>query len=436
MSYRVPDQFETEPNAFYSGSYTDGVFLGTMSSSSGRFRAASCASGSNELIYATRYSDFADHSGSNRNRSLGYGQRFRTFFSSTEQYQDTILPDSYYAYLVNGGTPILAKVEAQDAGARILVTDQFAGIPVNYPVAKLLFTTPSASALLTPTSGNVADTIWFGSFPFQGRYRNVEKNVNGTFFKPSVGCPVTESQGTGYDGIIQYGTNTSYMSSSLATVSVIIPYLWIHRANSGFVSTQPIRYTLIDVVGTTSASGDQTFLGLGTVGNPFPPPSNVFFGNGNGTVIPTNKQLVGFLFGFGDNYMGVPIISAITSSLIMNTVGVMNLSYGTSVDIRGWRYGVVNGLPYYASCVYRSNRYGQFRDMMEQRKTTKFYDPNGFTADGKNNAKKGATSAVVNVAFVSGSEAYVTASLASTLNLNDSGLYDFECKSGQPWFDV
>lgn len=439
MSYRIPDQFETEPNTFYSGSYTDGVFFGTMSSSIGRLRVASCASGSRELFYATWYADFADHSGSNRNRNLGYAQRFRTFYSSVEQYQDTILPDSYYAYLVNGGTPILARVEGNVISS-ILLTDPFPGIPADYPVAKLVFTTPSASALLTPTSGNVADPIWVGSFPFQGRYKNVTKSIESIFFKPSIGCPITESQSSSLDGIIAYGMNSSYQSSSLTTLSVVMPYLWTHRENLGLVSTQPVRYTLIDVFGGAAPSGslEVAFFGGGAAftGNLFPPIANRFFTIAAGTKNPSNKQLVRFLFGFGDNYMGIPIMNAVTSSYMLNAIGIVNSYYATSVDIRGWKYGVVNGFPYYSSCVYRSNRYGQFRDMMEQRKTTKFFNPSGYTVDGKNNARKGSSSAVVNVVFVSGSQAYATASLPDTLNQNDSGLYDFEYKSGQPWYDV
>lgn len=437
MPYMIPDQFETEPNVFYSGSYTDGIYLGSMGDPSGRFRAASCASGSNELLYATRYADFADYSGSNRNRSLGYSLRFRTFFSSTELYQDTILPDIYYAYLVNGGTPILARVEGNVISS-ILLTEPFPGILSDYPVAKLVFTTPGATAFVTPSSASISDPVWIGSFPFQGRYKNVVKSIDTKFFKPSIGCPITESQSAFFDGIITYGANSSYLSSSLATLSVVIPYLWTHRANTALVSSQPVRYTLVDAIGSvgTSGSSNEVFLGGGSISNPFPPVSNRFYGVETGTRRPQNKQLVRFLFGFGDNYLGIPITNAVTSSLMLNTIGIINGYYATSVDIRGWKYGVANGLPYYASCVFRSSRYGQFRDMMEQRKTTKFFDPNGLTADGKNNARKGATSAVVTVAFVSGSDAFVTASLPDSMNLNDSGLYDFECKSGQPWYDV
>lgn len=35
--------------------------------------------------------------------------------------------------------------------------------------------------------------------------------------------------------------------------------------------------------------------------------------------------------------------------------------------IRGWRYGLVSGLPHYTSCIFRRDSYGQLRDMLEQR---------------------------------------------------------------------
>jgi len=35
--------------------------------------------------------------------------------------------------------------------------------------------------------------------------------------------------------------------------------------------------------------------------------------------------------------------------------------------IRGWKYGLHDGNPHYTSCVFRRDRYGQLRDMLEQR---------------------------------------------------------------------
>ncbi len=35
--------------------------------------------------------------------------------------------------------------------------------------------------------------------------------------------------------------------------------------------------------------------------------------------------------------------------------------------IRGWRYGLIDGMPHYTSAIFIRNKFGQFRDMLEQR---------------------------------------------------------------------
>ena len=68
--------------------------------------------------------------------------------------------------------------------------------------------------------------------------------------------------------------------------------------------------------------------------------------------------------------------------------------------IRGWKYGIYNGLASYSKCVFRRNRYGQFRDMLEQRPDTKFYVSEIY---GDNNGRPGkfmALSAPITVKFV------------------------------------
>lgn len=46
--------------------------------------------------------------------------------------------------------------------------------------------------------------------------------------------------------------------------------------------------------------------------------------------------------------------------------------YGISPTIRGWKYGLVSGLPTNTKAVFRRDRFGQLRDMLEQRQYTKF----------------------------------------------------------------
>lgn len=81
------------------------------------------------------------------------------------------------------------------------------------------------------------------------------------------------------------------------------------------------------------------------------------------------------LFGFGDSntyafdlpytpgkgYTHLPIFRSGSLS-----VGVGN-SRALSPIIRGWKYGVQDGNPHYTSCVFRRDRFGQHRDMLEQR---------------------------------------------------------------------
>jgi hypothetical protein len=99
--------------------------------------------------------------------------------------------------------------------------------------------------------------------------------------------------------------------------------------------------------------------------------------------------------------------------------------------IRGFKYGLINALPMTSRAVWRRGRYGQFRDMLEQRKTTKFFNLNPQSTN-----KLGLSDAAVTIKFVSGSNSFITASSPTTLNPSDSGLYDFEGKSGQPWYDI
>jgi hypothetical protein len=41
--------------------------------------------------------------------------------------------------------------------------------------------------------------------------------------------------------------------------------------------------------------------------------------------------------------------------------------------IRGWKYGVHDASPHYTSCVFRRDKFGQFRDMLEQRQSPVSY---------------------------------------------------------------
>lgn len=95
--------------------------------------------------------------------------------------------------------------------------------------------------------------------------------------------------------------------------------------------------------------------------------AKVFYGIGDGTSKWTNQWVKPRVW---DAYAGAD----------------EEFSYGA--DIRGWRYGLMNAFPVYSTAVFRRDRYGHFRDMLEQRVDAKFYD-----------SKTGAKEAPVQVKF-------------------------------------
>lgn len=71
---------------------------------------------------------------------------------------------------------------------------------------------------------------------------------------------------------------------------------------------------------------------------------------------------------------GVPVGWADdTSWLQERTADIYSgIVYGLSPVIRGWKYGLYSGLPMNSKSIFRRGKFGQFRDMLEQRQYTKF----------------------------------------------------------------
>jgi hypothetical protein len=87
-----------------------------------------------------------------------------------------------------------------------------------------------------------------------------------------------------------------------------------------------------------------------------------------------------FWFGVGDGN-----ISYVNSSLqkpnvklgkLPNIIAYDNAGYGEFdiESLRGFKYGIKNSSPEYTNIVMRYDRYGQFRDMLEQRKESAYFD--------------------------------------------------------------
>ena len=90
----------------------------------------------------------------------------------------------------------------------------------------------------------------------------------------------------------------------------------------------------------------------------------------------------------------------------------------------GWKYGLYSALPTNTTVTFRRNKFGQFRDMLEQRLYMKYLL-----------SKKNTISGPITVTFISGTDSYVTSTNDSTLNVRDSGIYSRDYTSGRPFSD-
>lgn len=96
--------------------------------------------------------------------------------------------------------------------------------------------------------------------------------------------------------------------------------------------------------------------------------------------------------------------------------------------IRGWKYGVYSGLPTFSKAYYRQDRYGQLRDMLEQRPFTKYYQ-SAEKSPGLVNFRQGTTPSAVTVKFVDAAGKLTKPENTWSQNLS------FEATSSVPYFD-
>lgn len=88
----------------------------------------------------------------------------------------------------------------------------------------------------------------------------------------------------------------------------------------------------------------------------------------------SKEDLFKVLYGFGRNNRCVTTGSGNYGTT--QFVGIKYVSSSLNVvgpSIRGWKYGLASALPLFTKAIFRRDRHGQFRDMLEQRADTKIY---------------------------------------------------------------
>jgi len=408
-------------------------------------------------------------------------------FSVGEQFADTVLPspvDIYdinineqtgQSYFIDGIykyiNPWGFYVGTTGLAPLFSVTNVSGPIPRTGKHFNLFVGTNNAYVIAGPAI--VSDTIWSKSYPFEYRYSQLPKYIKPGFNR-TVQVAYSMSIATFVNGAGLFLTGGIHQDPGLLdnpylakeytlthifqTAGVETPYGDVSETHPGSNRNRYITLEKVATVVTKSlfkptgswSHPDLSFIYKGFYGTYKNHGSSTYqtslYGNGvdNNTMVPPLTAVAYASMshdGFGrfnpagrlTNYEGWPSNPSCDGLAIRGTItqfGVRAAMFAVEdsnsfyLRLNGWKYGIYSGDPTNSFCYWRRSRYGQFRDRLEQRPFTKFYD-----------TKSGVgLTAPVRITFLSGTNAYVTAS-NQALNTLDSGIYDFEGKSGRPFDD-
>lgn len=432
------DQFDVFVNNDYSGSYTDNivqVFSGSQITD-----RKNIGSNNNNSIYnfsfETRYSDYIGYVSGNKS---GKNNNFVGFLDLNELYFDSLVASPADYHITNGAELLSSPIRL--SGSTILNIDNF----VSGSAFSLRLATPNVPVLNVTYSSNtykVNDSDWTTSFPFEKKYSNLIRLQKISNFLPknySLRLAIDENNNA-LGGDIRALAVTK--SSNIFTGEIT----YLERSQEEIVSESDgfAINMLSDVSKSFAEQHFLTFSGSaysGSAGTKFKEYTTAY---GTFSFIPPSLiDSYKFYFGTGrkktytveyDSSIRKIVLSDKMPEFIDNqgfpaqpssqlTLVVFNRVFG--VNIAGWKYGLVSALPTNTKTIFRRNKYGQFRDMLEQRQYSKFLIKQ------KNTTTKG----ICDITFVSGSDAYVTSSNDSTLNIKDSGMFRKNYSSGKPFTD-
>jgi len=429
----IADQFETEPYASYTGSYVDNAIFGEMFSTgrtldlgytpfgiSGSFnsrRLVSSKLGRNVTNYMNNawmpgwlVNGYASGS------FLGRPERFQRFFSDSEYFFDSFVPNPVEIHLNSGadlaGTALISAAEEtvnEHSGAFYGLnsfpnTSIRAGSVAIY--LKFLVYPAVAATVFAEVTSSWIDTKWGPSFPMESRYKNVERLFS-------------------FDGRLP----RSYTISKLGDGGLMTPASSSNRiyAIGAIISGSRGGWGVYTVIGSLKRPTEAWPQSVSTYkfSNAMPRElTNTYFGFGDGVA----NNNTGGGYPSGQNFRGIPNARSLISREYVSDDAMV--SHGVSP--RGYRYGLKAPEPEHSSCVWRVGRFGQLRDMLEQRPFSKMRDVVG---------NQIGTDGPVKFVFLTGSAIYsqsldyVTATNPS-YNPRDSGAWDMEYKSGQPFADM
>jgi hypothetical protein len=426
----VLDQYEVEYKETYTSGTYDQVVSGKMFyETKNRFGEKIYVYGNRGVIYGSINSDQApipgmsvfDSSNSFSYRLQPYKEkagncRTAKILCHEERIYDTLLPDPMVCFKKNGAS-IFAITNTtygapgshiQNSGVSTL-ENAFIMFDNYVPQENIvpLENTPSSNGFrgITGSINPGVDRHWTKSFPFEPRYSkiarqkeinyaNIETNLLASFF-PDLGIGQSSyfrnfRNGFKRNGLIvgtvgrgniestfsdppQFSYKHQYPENAQVPISSSFFHRWAVDVNFGKVANfggggGPAPYSMSTTGSCVPSDLNKVLFGFGDL-------NTIFFD----PTIPDANSITGyasrgthkwFEFRYNKHTVSYPTHASFSFSGYEFRSGSI---WSVGPIIRGWKYGLYNGLPDYTAAYYRHGRYGQYRDMLEQRIYTRIF---------------------------------------------------------------
>jgi len=412
--------------------------------------------------------------------------RLSQFVDDSERYWDSLMPAVDQAFAADGCGIFVTRYGAFGNSEQVnVVTASLVGSssliapPNTQPLGWLWFDYQLPFVIDQPVGTSLAPLInanWTKAFPFEPRYQNasrqlsVSKGLIATYlyqptvqaaggagnFNPIIAAgnplvlPIQPTPVSGFlFGPVQQGTSVDSTIVGYYYIGfwIFIFGFWLYIQFP--VAEQGLVYSVNDLcngwisdsfigpqppASSSFLSASQSSYGLNPYG---------YFTTGSADLDDISRAL----FGFGDHNGYFQRTNYDTSVSLLgaghyaefrdqegphpNGLGINgtdNNIFKYSPVIRGWKYGVASGLPLFSKAYWRRGKFGQFRDMLEQRPFTKYYEsPENNPTDP--NFQQSVKDAVVTVKYLS-----PDGRLTAPENTWSSNL-SFECTSSIPYIE-
>jgi hypothetical protein len=324
-----------------------------------------------------------------------------TLVDQHETFYDTLLPDPGQITEINGSEVFQVTTQRQTSS----------GTEDNILSSSYIFL-----STIEPTAvDDIIDNKWLFSFPFEPKYSSLTRKINPSRGPANVrivfdflGAYSTQATA----GISNYSVAYKY-SGSISPIVTNYYYL-IDRNVKSIAPSYP--QSAFNTISPSSIDFFKHYFGIHK-SRPGIKKIDINYSGGSVTQLAGTEKTVNFhkteLFpnqGGGGPSQDSPHL------------------YGYGAAPEGWKYGILNALPYKSTAIFRRDRYGQFRDMLEQRKDSKFFGAIGGASLGIL-PDISVLDSPVKCKFVNSSGSVVLPSQTNSSNLST------ECTASLPYFD-